>query len=59
MFIKWSAGHSCSLLGNLPTLSFGSVYMKMWQGLAMLDADPFPGVSHMSRTVTDHIRDQV
>ncbi|XP_046663293.1 regulatory-associated protein of mTOR isoform X2 [Homalodisca vitripennis] len=49
----------CSLLNNLPQLSFGSVYMKMWQALTSLDSDPFPGVAQLSRTITDHIRDQV
>ncbi|XP_054282022.1 regulatory-associated protein of mTOR-like isoform X2 [Macrosteles quadrilineatus] len=49
----------CSLMNNLPQLSFGSVYMKMWQALTALDSDPFPGVSQLSRTITDYIRDQV
>lgn len=48
-----------SLLNSLPQLSFGSVYMKMWQALTALDNDPFPSVAQLSRTITDHIRDQV
>ncbi|XP_075231155.1 regulatory associated protein of MTOR complex 1 [Lycorma delicatula] len=54
-----SLGHSGSMLSSLPVLSFGSVYMKMWNGLAVLDTDPFPGVVQLSRAITDYIRDQV
>ncbi|KAJ8681855.1 hypothetical protein QAD02_017647 [Eretmocerus hayati] len=52
-----SLGHSS--LGNLPSLSFGSVYMKLWHGLCGLDNDPYPGVGSMSQKVTNHIRNQV
>ncbi|XP_069683368.1 regulatory-associated protein of mTOR [Periplaneta americana] len=52
-----SLGHG--QLGNLPSLSYGSIYMKLWHGLVTLDQDPHPGVRHMSHTVTNHIRDQV
>lgn len=38
---------------------FGTIYQKIWVGLSALDSDPFPGVSSLSRVVTDHIRDQV
>ncbi|XP_071450687.1 regulatory-associated protein of mTOR-like [Hetaerina americana] len=48
----------CSL-GNLSSLSFGSIYMKLWTGLTAMDHDPHPEVAHMSKIVTDHIREQV
>lgn len=50
-------GHSS--LGNLPSLSYGSVYMKLWHGLCSLDNDPHPAVASMSQKVTNHIRNQV
>ncbi|XP_067006454.1 regulatory-associated protein of mTOR isoform X2 [Anabrus simplex] len=52
-----SLGHSA--LSNLPTLSFGSIYMKLWHGLVAMDSDPHPSVCLMSHTVTNYIRDQV
>lgn len=51
------AGHSS--LGNLPSLSYGSVYMKLWHGLCGLDNDPHPSVAIMAQKVTNHIRNQV
>ncbi|XP_078048119.1 regulatory associated protein of MTOR complex 1 isoform X1 [Augochlora pura] len=52
-----SLGHSS--LGNLPSLSYGSVYMKLWHGLCNLDNDPHPAVASMSQKVTNYIRNQV
>ncbi|KAK2586076.1 hypothetical protein KPH14_008365 [Odynerus spinipes] len=52
-----SLGHSS--LGNLPSLSYGSVYMKLWHGLCNLDNDPHPAVAAMAQKVTNHIRRQV
>ncbi|XP_044015926.1 regulatory-associated protein of mTOR isoform X2 [Aphidius gifuensis] len=52
-----SLGHSS--LGNLPSLSYGSVYMKLWHGLCVLDNDPHPGVANMSQKITTHIRNQI
>ncbi|XP_071567767.1 regulatory-associated protein of mTOR isoform X2 [Temnothorax nylanderi] len=52
-----SLGHSS--LGNLPSLSYGSVYMKLWHGLCNLDNDPHPVVSAMSQKITNHIRNKV
>ncbi|CAH1390367.1 unnamed protein product [Nezara viridula] len=40
-------------------VQFGSVYQKLWEGMIALDSDPYPGVSSLSRIVTDYIRDQV
>ncbi|KAH0548367.1 regulatory-associated protein of mTOR isoform X1 [Cotesia glomerata] len=51
-----SLGHSS--MGSLPSLSYGSVYMKLWHGLAALDNDPHPAVVKMSQKVTIHIRNQ-
>ncbi|PSN48417.1 Regulatory-associated protein of mTOR [Blattella germanica] len=52
-----SLGHG--QLSSLPSLSYGSIYMKLWHGLTTLDLDPHPNVRHMSHTVTNYIRDQV
>lgn len=52
-----SLGHAS--IGNLPSLSYGSVYMKLWHGLCSLDSDPHPSVAAMSQKVTNHIRKQV
>lgn len=46
-------------LGTLPTLAYGSVYMKLWHGLTNLDSDPHPEVAKMSAVVTGYIRHQV
>ncbi|KAF7992419.1 hypothetical protein HCN44_001744 [Aphidius gifuensis] len=46
-------------LGNLPSLSYGSVYMKLWHSLCVLDNDPHPGVANMSQKITTHIRNQI
>ncbi|XP_012271870.1 regulatory-associated protein of mTOR isoform X2 [Orussus abietinus] len=48
-----------SSLGNLPSLSYGSVYMKLWHGLCGLDTDPHPAVAAICQKVTNHIRSQV
>lgn len=53
----YSLGHST--LSSLPALQYGSIYMKLWHGLTAMDSDPHPGVSHMSHSVTNYIRDQV
>ncbi|XP_014472593.1 PREDICTED: regulatory-associated protein of mTOR isoform X3 [Dinoponera quadriceps] len=52
-----SLGHSS--LGNLPSLSYGSVYMKLWHGLCSLDNDPHPVVGAMSYKVTNHVRNKM
>ncbi|XP_023246408.1 regulatory-associated protein of mTOR isoform X2 [Copidosoma floridanum] len=52
-----SMGHSS--LGSLPSLSYGSVYMKLWHGLCALDNDPHPGVAILSQKVTNYIRSQL
>ncbi|XP_033214111.1 regulatory-associated protein of mTOR isoform X2 [Belonocnema kinseyi] len=52
-----SIGHSS--LGSLPSVSYGSVFMKFWHGLCGLDNDPHPAVAAMSQKVTNYIRNQV
>ncbi|XP_066593709.1 regulatory-associated protein of mTOR isoform X1 [Prorops nasuta] len=47
-----------SALGNLPSISYGSVNMKLWHGLCNLDNDPHPAVSIMARKVTNYIRNE-
>ena len=53
----FGAGHTSS--GNLPSLSYNSVYMKLWTGLCALENDPYPGVATLAQKVTGHIRNQV
>uniref|UniRef100_A0AAU7B9E9 Raptor n=1 Tax=Pyrrhocoris apterus TaxID=37000 RepID=A0AAU7B9E9_PYRAP len=53
-----SSASSISSLA-LGSSQVGSVYQKLWIGLTTLDSDPYPGVSSLSRIVTDYIRDQV
>lgn len=44
---------------SLPSVSYGSFYTKIWQGLSSLETDPYPSVAYMAHTLMDHIRDQV
>lgn len=48
-----------SSLGTLPILAYGSVYMKLWNGLTNLDTDPHPAVAQLSCVVTNYIRNQI
>lgn len=50
---------SHSSLINLSTISYGSVYTKVWERLCALENDPYPGVIDMAKKVTDYIRSQV
>ncbi|XP_030760068.1 regulatory-associated protein of mTOR isoform X2 [Sitophilus oryzae] len=43
-------------LGTLPGLGYGSVYMKIWIALCLLETDPYPEVANMCLTITEHIR---
>ncbi|KAJ8928348.1 hypothetical protein NQ314_019078 [Rhamnusium bicolor] len=43
-------------LGTLPGLGYGSVYMKMWNALRLLETDPHPEIAQMCCTVTGYIR---
>ncbi|XP_072382819.1 regulatory-associated protein of mTOR [Diabrotica undecimpunctata] len=43
-------------LSTLSSLSYGSVYMKIWSALSSLENDPHPEVAQMCCTVTGHIR---
>lgn len=59
-------GHSIGIhhqltgsLGTLPGHSYGSVYMKLWSGLCVLDTDPHPEVAKMCNVITKYIRNQV
>lgn len=51
-------GHTGSL-GTLPGHSYGSVYMKLWTGLCILDTDSHPDVASMCNVVTKYIRNQI
>lgn len=54
-----NAGAGNTNLGTLPILAYGSVYMKLWNGLTNLDTDPHPEVVKLSCVVTSYIRNQV
>ncbi|CAG2054634.1 unnamed protein product, partial [Timema podura] len=56
--IKRVSSSSSISHSSLPSLSYGSIYMKLWHGLATMDLDPHHGVRHMSRIITSHVRDQ-
>ncbi|KAJ8953916.1 hypothetical protein NQ318_019156 [Aromia moschata] len=55
MVSNMSQTHTGSL-GTLPSLGYGSVYMKIWLALRSLETDPHPEVSQMCCAVTGHIR---
>nr|CAD7200185.1 unnamed protein product [Timema douglasi] len=57
--IKRVSSSSSISHSSLPSLSYGSIYMKLWHGLTTLDLDPHHGIRHMSRIITSHVRDQV
>nr|CAD7574949.1 unnamed protein product [Timema californicum] len=57
--IKRVSSSSSISHSSLPSLSYGSIYMKLWHGLTTLDSDPHHGIRHMSRIITSHVRDQV
>nr|CAD7430316.1 unnamed protein product [Timema monikensis] len=56
--IKRVSSSSSISHSSLPSLSYGSIYMKLWHGLTTLDLDPHHGIRHMSRIITSHVRDQ-
>lgn len=43
-------------LSTLPGLGYGSVYMKMWNSLCVLETDPYLEVAQMCCAVTGYIR---
>lgn len=54
-----TTGSGGSTLNTPLSLAYGSVYMKLWNGLLFLDNDPHPLVSQASLTVTNYIRNLV
>lgn len=46
-------------MASLPSAAFGSIYQKLWAGLAVLEQDPYPGCGQMAKQVMDYIREQV
>lgn len=46
-------------MASLPSAAFGSIYQKLWTGMAALEQDPYPAASQMAKQVMDYIRDQV
>ncbi|XP_014234805.1 regulatory-associated protein of mTOR [Trichogramma pretiosum] len=46
-------------MGYLPSLAYGSVYMKLWHGLCAMEYDPSPGVANLVQKVVGHVRQQV
>lgn len=48
-----------SMLSSMSTLSsmtYGSVYMKIWIALCALEADPHPEIAQMCSNITGHIK---
>lgn len=46
-------------LGALPYVTYGSVYIKIWNGLCSLENDPHPQVAQMCSVITNYIRNQI
>lgn len=47
------------MLGSMSTpssLTYGSVYMKIWIALCALEADPHPEIAHMCCSITGHVK---
>lgn len=44
--------------GTTTLIGFGSIYMKLWQGLIQLCRDPYPDVAQMATKVIDFIVNQ-
>ncbi|XP_065210456.1 regulatory-associated protein of mTOR isoform X2 [Planococcus citri] len=57
--VSSSSSISSGSNSSLPTISYGSFYTKIWQGLASLETDPFLKVAKMAHASMDYIRDQV
>ena len=43
----------------LSSLSFSTIYVKIWQGLLQMEKDPYLEVANMAKLVTDFIRNKV
>lgn len=54
--LNFFSGHTGSL--QLPVISFGSIYMKLWQGMKQLERDPYPSVREMCHRVLEKVRAQ-
>lgn len=46
-------------LGALPSVAYGSVYIKIWAGLCSLETDPHPQVAQICSVITNFVRNQV
>lgn len=46
-------------MASLPSAAFGSIYQKLWVGLASMEQDPYPAASQMAKQVLEYIREQV
>lgn len=46
-------------MASLPSAAFGSIYQKLWVGLAAMEQDPHPAASQMAKQVMEYIREQV
>ncbi|GBP30764.1 Regulatory-associated protein of mTOR [Eumeta japonica] len=51
--------HSSIPSVTLPTIGFGSVYMKLWETLCGLARDPHPQVSALAADIVGHVRAQL
>ncbi|CAB3223509.1 unnamed protein product [Arctia plantaginis] len=59
-----SHSHSHALVRNaaalsLPTIGFGSVYMKLWNTLTTMAREPHPQISQMANDIINYISNQV
>jgi len=44
---------------GVPNLSFSSIYLKIWQGLVVMEKDPHTEVANMTKLLTEYIRNKV
>lgn len=56
-----SGAHSHALVRNvaLPSIGFGSVYMKLWNTLTSMAREPHPQISQMANDIINYISNQV
>lgn len=44
---------------GISNLSFSSIYLKIWQGLVVMEKDPHIEVANMTKLLTEYIRNKV
>lgn len=42
----------------MPSLTFSTIYLKIWQGLCAIEKDPYVEVAALTKVLTDYIRNK-